>query len=248
MTDDPRREEGIRARGEEALSDLAQALLDNPIFGQAVSTAIGAGERAAHAQRSAMGALNIPAATDFERLEQRLRSLSDEARGGRGPTRRRARRACRAASAGRGAGAQDTPTTRPAPWNAQRRSGRGGAVPRTARARRRPTRSERDRPHPLGGGEAGARRYRRDQRERATQLLDEVASWGATRARSSRGAGRARGELTRRGQDAGAELARRGQGAAEELASGWRRSSAGSRSSEDALREPARETKPKAEG
>lgn len=43
MTDDPKREEGIRARGEEALSDLAQALLDNPIFGQAVSTAIGAG-------------------------------------------------------------------------------------------------------------------------------------------------------------------------------------------------------------
>jgi len=76
VTDDPKREEGIRARGEEALSDLAQALLDNPIFGQAVSTAIGAGERAAHAQRSAMGALNIPAATDFERLEQRMRSLS----------------------------------------------------------------------------------------------------------------------------------------------------------------------------
>jgi chromosome segregation ATPase len=76
VADDPRHEEGIRSRGEEALSDLAQALLDNPIFGQAVSTAIGAGERAAHAQRSAMGALNIPAATDFERLEQRMRSLS----------------------------------------------------------------------------------------------------------------------------------------------------------------------------
>jgi chromosome segregation ATPase len=76
VTEDAKREEGIRARGEEALSDLAQALLDNPIFGQAVSTAIGAGERAAHAQRSAMGALNIPAATDFERLEQRMRSLS----------------------------------------------------------------------------------------------------------------------------------------------------------------------------
>jgi chromosome segregation ATPase len=76
VTEDPSREEGIRARGEEALSELAQALLDNPIFGQAVSTAIGAGERAANAQRSAMGALNIPAATDFERLEQRMRSLS----------------------------------------------------------------------------------------------------------------------------------------------------------------------------
>jgi chromosome segregation ATPase len=76
LSDDPRRGESIRARGEEALTDLAQAVLDNPIFGQAVTRAIGAGERAASAQRSAMGALNIPAATDFERLEQRMRSLS----------------------------------------------------------------------------------------------------------------------------------------------------------------------------
>jgi chromosome segregation ATPase len=76
LSEDPERGEGIRARGEEALGELAQALLDNPVFGQAVTTAIGAGERAAHAQRSAMGALNIPAASDFERLEQRMRSLS----------------------------------------------------------------------------------------------------------------------------------------------------------------------------
>ncbi len=76
MSDEPERTEGIRARGEEALTDLAQALLENPIFSQAVSTAIGAGERAAQAQRTAMGALNIPASADFERLEQRMRSLS----------------------------------------------------------------------------------------------------------------------------------------------------------------------------
>jgi chromosome segregation ATPase len=76
LIDEPEHDEGIRARGEEALGDLAQALLDNPVFSQAVSTAIGAGERAAQAQRSAMGALNIPAASDFERLEQRMRSLS----------------------------------------------------------------------------------------------------------------------------------------------------------------------------
>jgi chromosome segregation ATPase len=76
VSDESERSEGIRARGEEALGDLAQALLENPLFNQAVSTAIGAGERAAHAQRSAMGALNIPAAGDFERLEQRMRSLS----------------------------------------------------------------------------------------------------------------------------------------------------------------------------
>lgn len=76
MSDEPEHPEGIRARGEEALGDLAQALIENPLFSQAVSTAIGAGERAAQAQRSAMGALNIPAASDFERLEQRMRSLS----------------------------------------------------------------------------------------------------------------------------------------------------------------------------
>ena len=68
---------GFRARGEEALGDLAQALLENPIFNQALTAAMGAGERAAHAQRTAMGALNIPAASELERLEQRLRSLSN---------------------------------------------------------------------------------------------------------------------------------------------------------------------------
>jgi chromosome segregation ATPase len=68
---------GLRARGEEALGDLAQALMDNPLFGQALTTALGAGERAAQAQRSAMGALNIPAASDLERMEQRIRSLSN---------------------------------------------------------------------------------------------------------------------------------------------------------------------------
>jgi chromosome segregation ATPase len=67
---------GIRAKGEEALSDLADALLDNPVFNQAVSRALGAGERAAQAQRSALSAVGLPAAADFERLERRLRSLS----------------------------------------------------------------------------------------------------------------------------------------------------------------------------
>jgi hypothetical protein len=68
---------GIRARGEEAIGDLAQALLDNPVFSQALGKALGAGERAIHAQRSAMTALNVPSGDDVERLERRLRSLSD---------------------------------------------------------------------------------------------------------------------------------------------------------------------------
>ena len=68
---------GIRARGEEALGDLAQALLDNPLLSGALGRALGAGERAASAQRSAMHAVGIPADSDVERLERRLRSLSE---------------------------------------------------------------------------------------------------------------------------------------------------------------------------
>jgi len=77
MADAETRPGGLRGRGEEALSDLAEALLDNPLFGQAITRAVGAGERAAQAQRSALGALNIPSASEVERLEQRLRSLSN---------------------------------------------------------------------------------------------------------------------------------------------------------------------------
>jgi chromosome segregation ATPase len=67
---------GIRTKGEEAVGELAQALLENPVFHSALSRALGAGERAAAAQRSAMGALNLASGSDIERLEQRLRSLS----------------------------------------------------------------------------------------------------------------------------------------------------------------------------
>jgi hypothetical protein len=73
--DDPG-QEGIRARGEQAVGDLAQALLDNPMFSGALSAAFGARERAIEAQRVAMEALNLPSADEVERLERRLRSLS----------------------------------------------------------------------------------------------------------------------------------------------------------------------------
>jgi hypothetical protein len=83
--DDPFAEEavddGLRDRisrmSEDALGDMAHALLDNPILNQALKGALGAGERAMQAQRSAMGALNLPAASDLERLERRLRSISE---------------------------------------------------------------------------------------------------------------------------------------------------------------------------
>jgi chromosome segregation ATPase len=66
----------VRARGEEAVGELAQALIENPLFNGALARALGAGERAMSAQRSAMGALNVASGSDVERLEQRLRSLS----------------------------------------------------------------------------------------------------------------------------------------------------------------------------
>jgi hypothetical protein len=69
--------EGFRARGEQAIGDLAQALLENPIFKETLSAAFGAREHALDAQRAAMGALNLPSATEVERLERRLRSLSE---------------------------------------------------------------------------------------------------------------------------------------------------------------------------
>ena len=73
---DPDDRSGIRARGEEAVGELAQALIENPLFNGALSHALGAGERAMSAQRNAMGALNLASGSDVERLEQRLRSLS----------------------------------------------------------------------------------------------------------------------------------------------------------------------------
>ena len=67
---------GLRARGEEAVGELAQALLENPLFNSWLGKALGAGERAASAQRSAMGAFNVAWSSDVDRREQRLRSLS----------------------------------------------------------------------------------------------------------------------------------------------------------------------------
>jgi hypothetical protein len=82
---DEHADDGLRERiskvGEGAIGDVAQAILDNPLLNQALSTALGAGERAMQAQRSAMSALNVPQATDLERLERRLRSISERVEG-----------------------------------------------------------------------------------------------------------------------------------------------------------------------
>jgi chromosome segregation ATPase len=69
-------QDGLRARAEQALGELAQALIENPTLHDAVTAALGAREKALEAQQAAMGALNLPSATDVERLERRLRSFS----------------------------------------------------------------------------------------------------------------------------------------------------------------------------
>jgi CRP-like cAMP-binding protein len=76
---------GLRDRlarqGEDALGKLAQELLENPVVNSAITRAFGARERAAQAQEAAMGALNIPSASDVERLTRRLRSVSQRMEG-----------------------------------------------------------------------------------------------------------------------------------------------------------------------
>ena len=69
-------QDGLRARSEQAIGELAQALIDNPTLHNAITAALGAREKAIEAQRAAMHALDIPSASDLERLERRLRSVS----------------------------------------------------------------------------------------------------------------------------------------------------------------------------
>jgi predicted RNase H-like nuclease (RuvC/YqgF family) len=69
-------QDGIRARSEQAIGELAQALLDSQVLENALAAAFGAREKAIEAQQAAMAALNLPSAGDVERLERRLRSLS----------------------------------------------------------------------------------------------------------------------------------------------------------------------------
>jgi chromosome segregation ATPase len=68
--------DGLRARSEQAIGELAQALLDSNVLENAVAAAFGAREKALEAQHAAMSALNLPSVGDVERLERRVRSLS----------------------------------------------------------------------------------------------------------------------------------------------------------------------------
>jgi chromosome segregation ATPase len=76
MTYDHDEQDSLRARSEQAIGEIAQALIDNPTLHNAISAAFGAREKAIEAQQAAMSALNLSSATDLERIERRLRSLS----------------------------------------------------------------------------------------------------------------------------------------------------------------------------
>src|SRR3954462_2574465 len=67
----------ISARGEGALGELAQILVDNPWMKQALQMAFGARERASQAGASAIRNLNLPTGNDRPPLPRRLRAGSE---------------------------------------------------------------------------------------------------------------------------------------------------------------------------
>lgn len=67
----------VQDRGSRAAAEIAQAVIGSPAFGQAVSAAVAARELAGEAQRAAMGALNLSSQEHAERLERRIRVLSE---------------------------------------------------------------------------------------------------------------------------------------------------------------------------
>jgi TolA-binding protein len=74
-------QESLRTRSEQAIGELAQALLDSQMLENALAAAFGAREKALEAQHAAMSALNLPSAGEVERLERRLRSVSQRLEG-----------------------------------------------------------------------------------------------------------------------------------------------------------------------
>ncbi len=76
MTDDKGLRDRVTRQGEETLGKFAQELLENPTVTRALTAVFETRERATRAQEVAMGALNLPSASDLERLTRRLRGVS----------------------------------------------------------------------------------------------------------------------------------------------------------------------------
>lgn len=81
MSDDNSLKGRVTRQGEEAIGRFAQELLENPVVSGALSRAFETRERAVRAQEAAMGALNLPSASDLERLTRRIRSVSQRLEG-----------------------------------------------------------------------------------------------------------------------------------------------------------------------
>jgi hypothetical protein len=73
-------ESGLRRRlagqAEDTIGRFADDLLENPMINSAISRAFTAREKVAQAQQSAMDALNLPTASELEKLGRRLRTIS----------------------------------------------------------------------------------------------------------------------------------------------------------------------------
>src|SRR3954451_4964708 len=67
---------GLRAQAEDTIGKLADDLLENPMINSALQGAFTAREKVGQAQQSAMEALNLPTASDLDKLARRLRSIS----------------------------------------------------------------------------------------------------------------------------------------------------------------------------
>jgi hypothetical protein len=78
-------EAGLRQRvtrqSEEAIGKLASGMIENPVVSGAMSAAFETKQKATRAQEVAMGALNLPSASDIERLTRRLRGVSQRLEG-----------------------------------------------------------------------------------------------------------------------------------------------------------------------
>ena len=75
------RRDRASSRGESALGDLAQILVENPWMNQALQVAFGVRERASEAGTAVIRNLNLPTGNDVDRLARRLRSLSERLEG-----------------------------------------------------------------------------------------------------------------------------------------------------------------------
>jgi CRP-like cAMP-binding protein len=81
MSDENSLKGRVTRQGEEAIGRFAQEVLENPMVAGALSRAFETRERAVRAQEVAMGALNLPSASDLERLTRRIRSVSQRLEG-----------------------------------------------------------------------------------------------------------------------------------------------------------------------